>query len=238
MNRAAKQTIKWDGSGLTIPNGFFVNWYEAHGRSFPWRRGGVSPFAILVAEVLLKQTRAEMVAQVWPSLVRKYPGPDELAVADPEELFELVAGLGFGHQRTTALIAVASAVRQGETLPYQPNDLIELPYIGMYSAHAIACFGFAQRVPVVDLNVVRVIARIAGAAPPKDIRRASLFWSTAWAMLPTSSFVEHNYGLLDFAATICKPRSPQCDQCPLATRCAYERGRATDDMQSLRRSHS
>ena len=222
MHSAANQPMKRDGLGLHIPDGFFVNWYEGHGRSFPWRDGGVSPFAILVAEVLLQKTRAEMVAKVWPSLVKEYPGPDELAVADPEELFDLVSGLGFGHKRTTALIDLASAVRQCATLPSQPKDLIKLPYIGMYSAHAVACFGFAQRVPIVDLSVARVISRIAGAVPPKDIRRAPLIWNIAWEMLPASSFAEHNYGLLDFAATICKARSPRCAQCPIATVCAYE----------------
>ena len=73
MNSAPNQTTKRDGLGFHIPDGFFVNWYEEHGRSFPWRDGGVTPFAILVVEVLLQQTRAEMVAQVWPSLVREYP---------------------------------------------------------------------------------------------------------------------------------------------------------------------
>ncbi len=221
VNSSAKRTKKRDKVRLHIPNGFFVRWYAAHGRTFPWRDAGVNPFAILVAEVLLKQTRAEMVARVWPSLVRKYPGPEELATADREELFGMIAGLGFGHQRTTALLDVASTVKRNGVLPSQPEELLKLPYIGLYSAHAVACFGFAQPVPVVDLNVVRVFSRIADINPPKDIRRAPDIWSIAWALLPRSSFQEHNYGLLDFAATVCKPRSPRCSQCPIATRCAH-----------------
>ena len=60
-------------SRVRIPAGFFANWFKYHGRSFPWREEDVSPFGVLLAEVLLKQTRAEMVAGVWPGLYRKYP---------------------------------------------------------------------------------------------------------------------------------------------------------------------
>ena len=233
MNSAVQQTTKWDGPRLDIPKDFFSRWYAECGRPFPWRDRGTSPFAILVAEILLKQTRAEMVAQVWPSLVRKYPGAEELAVADPKELFELVERLGLGHQRTTALLEVAAAIKWDREVPSQPDDLMKLPFVGMYSAHAIACFGFYHRVPLVDLNVVRVVSRILGTDPPKDIRRAPLIWDIAWALLPKDSFREHNYGLLDFAATVCKPRSPRCSQCPIAARCAYARSRASDDKQDL-----
>lgn len=206
---------------LQIPSDFFVDWYAANGRAFPWRDKGVTPFAILMAEVLLKQTRAEMVAPVWERLVGKYSGPEELAAANREELFGLVVNLGFGHQRTTALLEVALAVKRVGELPSTPKDLMGLPYIGLYSAHAVACFGFAQPVPIVDLNVVRVVSRIAGLEPPRDIRRAPTIWSYARALLPERLYREHNYGLLDFAATVCKPRSPMCGQCPIAASCAY-----------------
>lgn len=210
-----------------IPRKFFTAWYCAHGRALPWREKGVTLFQLLVAEMLLRQTRAEMVAKVWPALVQKYPRPGALSRANPDELRSLVSGLGFGKQRTNALLELAMSVDAiGET-PSRVEALTSLPHVGLYAAHAVACFGFGQRVPVVDLNVVRVISRIAGLAPPSDIRRAREVWGIAWALLPRRSFVEHNYGILDFASAVCKPRNPRCQECPLSEHCVYFRNVAS-----------
>lgn len=206
---------------LNVPDGFFVDYYAAYGRSFPWRKENTSPFGILVAEILLKQTHANKVAKVWPSLVDQYRDADELAAADPRQLLTTIAELGFGNQRTSALIELASSIRQAGDVPDRVEDLLNLPYVGIYTAHAVACFAFDQRVPVVDLSVIRVISRVTGINAPTDIRRAPLVWDVAWAALPQQDVKEHNYGLLDFAAAICKPRGPICEGCVTAAECAY-----------------
>ena len=207
---------------LGIRRDFFQRYYTAYGRPFPWRKEITDPFGILVAEILLKQTQAGKVAKIWPSLVARYPNAAAMATADPEELFNSVSELGLGHQRTEALTDLSSAIRiRGEPLPSAPEELITLPYVGVYTAHAVACFAFGQRFPIVDLSIVRTISRIVGIQPPKDIRRAGEIWDIGWALLPRRRYVEHNYGLLDFAAQFCKPRSPKCPECPLAKKCAY-----------------
>ena len=206
-----------------VPTGFFVDWYKARGRSFPWREHGTNPYAVLLAEVLLKQTRAEMVATVWPALVRKYPSAASLQFADPAVLYRRISCLGFGCQRTTALRQLSVALIEAGGIPSEPEDLMELPHVGIYSAHAVACFAFGRRVPVVDLSIVRVLSRLAGIEAPSDIRRAPEVWEIAWSLLPGKEVKEHNYGLLDFAAGTCKARSPRCGKCPLASICAYAR---------------
>ena len=215
-----------------IPANFFSNWYISSGREFPWREPIVSPFGLLVAEILLKQTRAEHVAAVWPSLMSLYPTADKLAMADPGKILKLIEGLGFGNQRTCALIELASAVTEAGELPEEPCELSKLPYVGMYTSHAVACFGFHKKVPAVDTNVVRVISRITGIEPPSDIRRAPTIWEIAWSLLPDRLVKEHNYGLLDFAAAVCRSRSPLCSQCPIASGCAYGRQHLPDEFQS------
>ncbi len=206
---------------MRVPTGFFVDWYKARGRSFPWREHGTSPYAVLLAEVLLKQTRAEMVAKVWPMLVRMYPSAASLQSADPEVLYQHISCLGFGRQRTTALHQLSAALIESGEMPSEPVELMELPHVGIYSAHAVACFAFGRRVPVVDLSIVRVLSRLAGVEPPGDIRRAPGVWEIAWSLLPGKEVKEHNYGLLDFAAGTCKARSPRCGECPLTSSCAY-----------------
>ena len=208
---------------VRIPDGFFAGWCKAHGRSFPWREVETSPFGVLVAEVLLKQTRAEMVATVWPALVRTYPSAADLESVKPEVLYRHISCLGFGRQRTTALRQLSAALIEAGGIPSQPADLMKLPHVGIYSAHAVACFAFGRRVPVVDLSIVRVLSRLAGIEPPSDIRRAPGVWEIAWSLLPGKEIKEHNYGLLDFAAGICKARSPRCGECPVASSCAHAR---------------
>ena len=212
-----------ESPSLLAGGDFFINFYKLHGRSFAWRKGSPSPFSILVAEILLKQTRAESVNKVWPHLIRKYSNARELAKADPVDLFDAIAFLGFGNQRTRALIELSSAVASLGKMPSQPEELIRLPHVGEYTAHAVACFAFSQRFPIVDLNVVRVISRVMGFDPPQDIRRAPGFWEIARQMLPLCDFKEHNFGLLDFAAIVCRPRSPLCGKCSIVSRCSYAR---------------
>ena len=207
-------------SHVSIPDGFFVNWFKARGRSFPWREEGISPFGILLAEVLLKQTRAEMVALVWPTLFRKYPNASSLEAASSEVLQQHISCLGFGLQRVTALRQLSVAINEAGGLPSLPTDLMNLPYVGVYSAHAVACFAFGHRVPVVDLGIVRVLSRLAGIESPSDIRRAPEIWKIAWSIMPREEVKEHNYGLLDFAADICKASAPRCTECPVAIGCA------------------
>lgn len=233
MTRETKQEMPTvcEPSGLGIPHDFFSRLYASCGRPFPWRDEKASPFGILLAEILLKQTRAENVARVWPSLVSRYNNAGELAIANPDDLFKMIAVLGFGNQRVRALIDLASSIIQTGDLPMQPKDLIKLPYVGMYTAHAVACFAFGQRVPMVDLSIVRIISRFTGIKPPTDIRRAAIIWDIAWALLPQQCFKEHNYGLLDFAALVCRPRSPQCSKCPIAAKCAHAKHVLTGENQ-------
>ena len=227
MTKRERSTV-CEASGLDIADSFFVQLYTTSGRSFPWRAKKTDPFGLLVAEILLKQTRAEMVAKVWPSIVSRYRNAGEMANANPNELFDMIKVLGFGKQRVRALIDVSSMINQLGEIPTQTEDLMRLPYVGVYTAHAVACFSFGQRVPVVDLSIVRVISRVLGIRPPSDIRRAKNIWDAAWSLLPQQYFKEHNYGLLDFAALVCKPRSPRCSVCPLVTMCAYARRVSTE----------
>ena len=217
--------VTGESSAPNIRKDFFSLYYIEHGRQFPWREETTDAYGILVAEVLLKQTQADRVAVIWPSAIRRYRDPGALSMADPGELSALISDLGFGNQRTVALIRLARAIDASGWIPHDVDELTSLPYVGIYAGHALACFAFGQRVPVVDLSIVRLISRITGSEPPSDIRRAPSIWEIAWKLLPAHGIKEHNYGLLDFAATVCKPRAPQCDRCSIVSECDYGRGR-------------
>lgn len=202
----------------------FRRFFRRHSRVFPWRQRGTTPFGILVAEMLLRQTRATQVAEVWPTLIERYPGPGEVARADPEELYALLLPLGLGRQRAEALREMSTALieRHGGRVPRKVESLYNLPHVGLYSAHATACFAFGQRVALVDVNVIRVLSRLFGVTLKPDNRRAPEAWRLAEAIMPTTGPAkEHHYGLLDFAALICTPGKPLCRECPLNKDCAW-----------------
>lgn len=202
---------------------FFRNWYNSHGRVFPWRRRGVSIFGLLIAEVLLRQTRAETVQEIWPRIRRAYPTPYKLACARHDRLLQLVKPLGLQEQRVTALTLLARALvdRHGGEVPRALNDLLNLPHVGIYAASAVRVFAYGEIEPVLDTNVVRVLSRLTGETLGPDPRRDPRIARLAWEILPDEGAKEHNYGILDFAAMVCKSRRPVCGSCPLADNCRY-----------------
>lgn len=206
---------------------FFTRFASKNRRSFPWRRKKLPSFHLLVAEVLLVQTKADDVALVWRQLVRKYPTPVALAGARRKDLVRILRPLGLQNQRARSLIAISkSLVRDfGGRVPKSPVALLSIPHIGLYTTAAVGSFAFGKRLPIVDANVLRVLGRIHGNKPGRDLRRSQKIWSLAWALLPEKNFSEHNYGILDFAAMICTPRNPRCVSCPLRQTCFFGRQR-------------
>jgi A/G-specific adenine glycosylase len=206
---------------------FFRKYYKQNGRRFAWRIKRTSAFQLLVAEILLKQTKAGDVEAAWMSIIRGYPSPSALAKAPGPSLLRLLKPLGLQHQRFVALKSMAKAINEvfSGKVPKEIEDILALPYVGLYSACAVACFCYGTRVPIVDANVLRVLSRLTGDDYGRDLRRNRDVWSLAWAILPRERFAEHNYGLLDFSALLCTARGPECTCCPLRRRCAYGKSR-------------
>lgn len=222
----------WIGnSGVSLPaelrklRSFFVQYADNHLRGFPWRPARTRAFHLLIAELLLVQTKAEDVARVWPILVRRFPDPWSLSSARHSALVRLLRPLGLQRQRARALKAVSAALidfHHGR-VPRTVEGLLMLPHVGLYVATAVACFGGGHRVPIVDANVIRVFDRITGTKGTRELRRRFDVWQLAWSALPRVNAKIHNYGLLDFAAQICTSQAPDCAYCALVSRCAFGR---------------
>lgn len=218
--------------GEKLPAGFFVSWIASNGREFPWRKPGVTSFQILITEMLVRQTRAESVAQVWEELFDRYPDAESLAKARPTSLFRIIRRLGFGKMRTNALISAARWIVDSHKgcVPSDYESLIRIPHVGRYAANAVLCFAFGKKIEIVDANVQRLISRYFGFEVQSDIRRNPLVHTIANRALPRSGrhAVEHNYGILDFTAAVCKPLRPKCGHCRLSRKCAYYRSRSEE----------
>ena len=206
--------------------GFFARYAHKHLRDFPWRQPGREPFHLLVAELLLVQTKAEDVARLWPLLIRRYGTPARMAAVPSNTLVQLLQPLGLQRQRARALTRVARTLvdTYAAKIPATVEGLLSLPHVGLYVGTAVACFALHHRVPIVDANVVRVLDRITGVRGVHDLRRRLDVWKLAWALLPRKHAALHNYGLLDFAAMTCRSRAPRCNTCNVVSICAYGQG--------------
>lgn len=201
-----------------------VKWQLLHGRKMPWRSCH-DPFALLVVEMLLRQTNSSKVGPIWERLMAAYPDAPALAGAPAEELAALLRPLGLGNQRREALQAMAEALvrhHQGR-VPAAPEALERLPHVGAYAARAVACFAFGLPVPLVDVNVIRVLDRFSGRQTPgKNPHRHARVWRRALRSLPEEQVGGFNYGLLDLGALVCRVR-PRCQECPLRGQCRTAR---------------
>ncbi len=175
--------------------------------------------------MLVRQTRASEVAKIWDAFMAAYPNAYALAAARESELVRQLAVLGFGNQKAEALCAAASYLieHHGGEVPKTLEELLAIPHIGNYAARAVLCFAFGVRIEIVDTNVLRFYARYFGESVKPDIRRNPHVWEWARHALPRErqKAQQHNYGILDFTADICKPGRPRCEVCPLAVSCHW-----------------
>ena len=191
-------------------------------REFPWRATR-DPWRVLVSEVMLQQTNVGRVRDRYERFVALAPTPAACASVPLAEL--LVEWQGMGYPRRCRNIQEAARViveRHGGSVPRDLTELMALPGIGPYTARAIQAFAFGDDAAVVDTNVARVIARIEGRSlKPRETQEL------ADGALPSGLARDWNQVIMDFGATLCRARSPQCDVCPVSSRCAW-RGQGID----------
>lgn len=210
--------IEWD---LLVFREDLMDWYDNHGRDFPWREPDCSVYEVFVAQMLLRKTTATVVAETHPKFVSIYPSFDSLIDAEVDELSDLLEPLGLQNKRAAAFKEIASLCRDG--LPTTRSDLLELPHVGPYIADSTLCFGYGRPQPVIDSNIARIYARLSGEefGTGHEIYRNDQLSEMAERVLPTENYQEFNWALLDFGAKICTAQSPNCETCFASDYCAY-----------------
>lgn len=184
-------------------------------RDLPWRSAR-TPYRVLVAEIMLQQTRVETATPYYRRWLRRFPGWKALAAATRDDVLLAWKGLGY-YARAANLHRTAVVVRErhGGRLPRDPATLRTLPGVGEYTASAVASIAFGVPVPAVDGNVRRVLARLLDAPRPS----ASQLRAEAVHLLDPQRPGDFNEALMELGATVCTPRSPRCGACPVAAHC-------------------
>jgi A/G-specific adenine glycosylase len=195
-------------------------WYREHRRDLPWRRTR-RPYRVLVSEIMLQQTQVDRVIPKYRQFLRRYPTIHHLARARVEDVRRLWYPLGY-NIRPVRLHAIAreSVARYAGRLPDDEEALRRLPGIGRYTAGAVLSFAYGRDAAVLDTNVRRVLGRVfLGPRRLARVRGQKTFWDLAEALLPRGRAYDFNQALMDFGATWCTPRKPQCDQCVMKDTC-------------------
>ena len=198
-----------------------LKWYRAVRRDLPWRRTR-DPYSIWLSESMLQQTRVETVIPYYERFLDAFPTVRDLAAADQHDVLRLWAGLGY-YARARNLHAAAKCIvaKHGGTFPRSAAGLAELPGVGRYTANAVASIAFQEPVAVLDGNVKRVLARMFLFERPINASASqTALWSLAEEFLDRSAAGDFNQALMELGATICVPRRPACQSCPLKAGCA------------------
>ncbi|OFW11457.1 MAG: adenine glycosylase [Acidobacteria bacterium RIFCSPLOWO2_02_FULL_67_36] len=197
-----------------------LDWYRRNGRDLPWRRTD-NPYHILVSEVMLQQTQVDRVLPKYHEWLSKYPTLASLAAADETIVAETWRPLGYNiRPRRLQSIARESVERYGGELPSDHETLLSFKGVGAYTAGAVMSFAFGRRAAILDTNVARVLFRVfIGKGDPKSHKMRKHLWSVARTVLPIRNVFDFNQALMDFGATRCTARKPQCPGCPMRARC-------------------
>jgi A/G-specific adenine glycosylase len=179
------------------------DWYVDHGRDLPWRRN-LDPYQIWISEIMLQQTTVVAVIPYFERFLSRFPTVADLAAADESEILRLWEGLGY-YSRARNLHRAAKVIveQHSGVFPTELDVLQSLPGIGRYTAGAIASFAFDQRAPIIEANTLRLYC----------------LWAFAEEVLPRKGSGRLNQGLMELGATVCSPREPDCESCPVHSYC-------------------
>lgn len=208
-----------------------VCWQEKHGRNhLPWQKTS-DPYRVWLSEVMLQQTQVSTVLNYYPRFLERFPDVAVLAAASEDDVLASWSGLGY-YSRARNLHRCAKQVMalHGGEFPVTAQILQTLPGIGRSTAGAIAAFCFAERVPILDANVRRVLTRVIGFDADLSVAaNERVLWEHAARLLPSNNLLQamprYTQGLMDLGATVCLVRNPLCIECPLQSQCvAFQKG--------------
>jgi A/G-specific adenine glycosylase len=199
-----------------------LSWYDDHARELPWRsKPGIrpDPYHVWLSEIMLQQTTVATVGPYFEKFLTMWPTVGHMAAAPLDKLLTAWAGLGY-YARARNLHKCAIAVQENFNgiFPCDESDLLSLPGIGPYTAAAISSIAFDQAATVVDGNIERIMARLFRIKEPLPAAKKTIT-DLAEQLTPAQRPGDYAQALMDIGATICMPRKPKCETCPISVFC-------------------
>src|SRR5580704_2585147 len=190
-----------------------LRWYSSQKRDLPWRNSA-DPYRIWISEIMLQQTRVAAVIPFFERFLTRFPNVPALASAEEQDVLVAWAGLGY-YTRARNLQKAAQRIVEAGAFPRNYDAIRALPGIGDYTAAAVASIAFGFPHAAVDGNVRRVLSRITAGAG--DIQNA------ADMMLDAKRPGDFNQAMMELGATVCLPKQPLCQVCPVVGFCTAAR---------------
>ena len=213
---------------MTKKNSFgdtVVAWQKKHGRhDLPWQNTQ-DPYAVWLSEIMLQQTQVVTVREYFARFMTRFPTVADLAAAHQDEVLGLWSGLGYYSRARNMHRAAQDVVAlHGGVFPRDSETLQTLPGIGRSTAAAVASLCFGEPIAILDGNVKRVLTRYLGFKNDLALSKVEKeLWAIAQTMLPqrdvTNAMPRYTQGVMDLGATVCTPKKPKCEQCPVAQVC-------------------
>ncbi len=208
-----------------------LTWYRQARRDLPWRNTR-DPYCIWISEIMLQQTRVEAVKPYYARFLEAAPTVRELAELPEDRLMKLWEGLGY-YSRARNLQKAARTVMErfdGE-IPHTYKELRTLCGVGDYTAGAIAAIAFGERVPAVDGNVLRVLARVCGSYEDISKEETKKRWREALMPLVPEDAGDFAQAMIELGATVCVPNGEaKCECCPMRSVCTAARDGLCDEL--------
>ena len=208
-----------------------LDWYRTNRRDLPWRHTN-DPYKIWLSEIMLQQTRVEAVKPYYARFLETCPTVEALAALPEDKLLKLWEGLGYYSRARNLQKAARTVVEEhGGQMPASYEALRRLSGIGDYTAGAIASIAFGIRVPAVDGNVLRVLARLQGSHEDITQQATKNAWRERLLKVIPKAAGDFTQSLIELGATVCVPNGEaKCAECPLAPYCVAKREHLIDEI--------
>ncbi|MCR9141332.1 MAG: hypothetical protein NXI24_03710 [bacterium] len=204
-----------------------LRWFATHQRDYPWRKTE-NWFHLLMAEMMLRRTRADQVVPVYREFCKRYATPGAAASARPQTFARILQPLGLawrGRQLRDTVHFLKDAYEN--RVPAPADDLEEIPGVGPYSSAMLRNRLFNEPIAAVDSNVARFVCRLLDRPYHAESRRDREVIELANRFVNSPRSRELNLAILDLSALVCKPRTPRCSECLLAGLCETGRRSAS-----------
>lgn len=179
-----------------------------------------NPFELLVSTVISAQTTDENVNRATPALFARWPTPDLLATANPEEVEQVIFSTGFYRQKTRSIIALSQDLveRYEGTVPEQMDELITLKGVGRKTASVVLAEAFGQPAIAVDTHVKRITGRLRLTREVDPVK----IEQDLKALIPRHEWQRLSMRLIQFGRDVCEARRPRCRRCDIRKLCPFE----------------
>lgn len=213
-------SLKYTISGKTIARKLLLSWFAENQRNLPWR-SGYDPYQVWISEIMGQQTQMDRVVVYFNRWMKRFPDIAAVAAANEQQILKAWEGLGY-YSRAKNIYRTAKLILESHAgqVPSEREHLLTLPGIGPYTAAAILSIAYNKPYPVLDANVERLFARLLDLDQP--LKTASMqkgLQGFARDFLLDNQARLFNQALMELGALICRPKSPDCSQCPLAGHC-------------------